>query len=169
MLIRVDDLGARYPVVVDPVVQEAVLKASDGDLSFGDSIASSGDTIVVGSSGANSNQGVAYVFVKPAAGWGGTLSENAKLSASDGAPNDRFGSVAISGDTIVVGASNASVGANENQGAAYVFVKPAGGWSGMLQENAKLTARSTTGRSGDHFGGTVAVAGDTIAVGEDQA
>lgn len=169
LLIRVDDLAARYPVVVDPVMQEAVLKASDGDLSFGDSIASSGDTIVVGSTGANSNQGVAYVFVKPAAGWGGTLSENAKLSASDGAPNDRFGSVAISGDTIVVGASNASVGANENQGAAYVFVKPAGGWSGMLQENAKLTARSTTGRSGDHFGGTVAVAGDAIAVGEDQA
>jgi len=168
LLIRVDDLGARYPVVVDPVVQEAVLKASDGDLSFGDSIASSGDTIVVGSTGANSDQGVAYVFVKPAAGWTGTLSENAKLSASDGVTGDRFGSVAISGDTIVVGAPYASVGANELQGAAYVFVKPVGGWSGMLQENAKLTAGSTTGRSGDHFGGTVAVAGDTIAAGEAQ-
>jgi len=66
------------------------------------------------------------VFVRPAGGWNGALTESAKL-APNGTPPDGFGqSVAVSGDTIVVAAP----------GAAYVFVKPAGGWSGSLKESA---------------------------------
>ena len=58
---------------------------------------------------------------------------HAKLTASDGAPYNYLGSsVAISGDTIVVGAAGA-------YHAAYVFVKPAGGWTSGTQ-TAKLTA-----------------------------
>jgi Ca2+-binding RTX toxin-like protein len=60
--------------------------------------------------------------VKPA-GWNGNLSENAKLTASDGAAGDHFGgSVALSGDTVVVGVSGDDIGANPDQGSAYVFV-----------------------------------------------
>jgi hypothetical protein len=56
--------------------------------------------------GDNIDQGSAYVFVKPAGGWA-NMTETAKLTASDGAANDFFGnSVAISGDTVVVGASD---------------------------------------------------------------
>jgi FG-GAP repeat protein len=56
--------------------------------------------------------------------------EQVKLSASDGASGNNFGAgVAIHGDTIVVGAPNAAVDGRVSQGAAYVFVKPAGGWS----------------------------------------
>ena len=48
--------------------------------------------------------------------------ERGKLTASDGAERDVFGSaVAISGDTVVVGAA----GDNGEQGSAYVFIKPA--------------------------------------------
>ena len=41
---------------------------------------------------------------------------------------------------MVVNAPFGDVGENRDQGSAYVFVKPAGGWAGLLQENAKLVA-----------------------------
>jgi hypothetical protein len=92
---------------------------------FGFSVAISGDTVVVGALfddiGANTDQGSAYVFVKPVGGWAGNLTESAKLTASDGAGGDSFGfSVAISGDTVVVGALD-RIGVNADQGSAYVF------------------------------------------------
>ena len=63
----------------------------------------------------------------------------AELMASDGAPTDDFGvSVAASGNTVVVGAPDATVGSNAYEGAAYVFVKPPTGWTNMTQV-AKLT------------------------------
>ena len=71
--------------------------------------------------GGNSYQGAAYVFTEPGSGW----TQTAKLTASDGEPDDDFGSsVSISGNTVVVGAYGATVGANSRQGAAYVFATP---------------------------------------------
>jgi hypothetical protein len=103
-------------------------------------VAISGDTVVVGAIadtiGAHASQGSAYVFVKPVAGWA-TMSETAKLTASDGAASDLFGfAVAISGDTVVVGAVVDDIGANSNQGSAYVFVKPVAGWATMTETAA---------------------------------
>ena len=72
---------------------------------------------------ATANHGSAYVFVKPAAGWAGTRFHDAKLTASDSAAGDELGyPVAISGDTVVVGARLDDVGANTDQGSVYVFV-----------------------------------------------
>ncbi len=163
--IHVDTAHAQYPITIDPWIQAAKLTASDGAASdsFGASVAVSGDTIVVGADGthvgANLAQGSAYVFVKPTGGWSG-MTQTAKLTASDGVAYDHFGiSVAISGDTIVVGAS----GSNSSQGAAYVFVKPTGGWTGAMTQTAKLTA--SDGAANDYFGGSVAISGDTIVVG----
>jgi len=126
--LHVEDAGARYPLLVDPFVEQAKLTASDGAAAdnFGFSVAISGDTVVVGAPfddiRANRGQGSAYVFVKPGGGWAGALTESAKLIASDGAAGDNFGfSVAISGDTVVVGASGDTIGANTDQGSAYVF------------------------------------------------
>ncbi|MGH8521241.1 MAG: hypothetical protein ACREU9_07480 [Gammaproteobacteria bacterium] len=90
------------------------------------SLSEDGDTVVVGAVlddiGANSDQGSAYVFVKPAGGWSGLLTEAAHLTASDGAAFDEFGgSVAVSGDTVVVGAPFDGIDANASQGSAYVF------------------------------------------------
>jgi uncharacterized protein (DUF2345 family) len=166
LLLRVDDAGAHYPIVVDPFVQQAKLTASDGAANdqFGFSVSISGDTVVVGAPGKNSSQGAAYVFVKPSGGWTTTSTFTAKLTASDGAVGDDFGfSVSVSGDTVVVGAHNADIGANLAQGAAYVFVKPSGGWSGNLTETAKLTA--SDGAAFDTFGFSVSVSGDTVVVG----
>ncbi|HBI15484.1 MAG TPA: hypothetical protein DDY20_08230 [Desulfobulbaceae bacterium] len=164
--IIVDDTHARYPVTIDPWIQQAKLTADDGaaDDQFGTSVAISGDTIVVGAWRDDDNgtdSGSAYVYTKPASGWAG-MTQTAKLTAGDGAADDRFGTyVAISGDTIVVGA----YGDDDNgalSGSAYVFTRPAGGWADTTQ-TAKLTAGN--GGAGDYFGSSVAVSGDTIVVG----
>jgi hypothetical protein len=144
--------------------ENAKLVASDsaaGDFSFSaglnESVAVSGDTVVLGAAGqdvgTNSDQGSAYVFVKPVGGWAGLLRENAKLTASDGAADNRFGfSVGASGDTVVVGTLAAPLLP------AYVFVEPPGGWAGALQENARLAG------SDGLTGFSVAVSGDTVVV-----
>ena len=130
---------------------------------FGISIASSGNTVVVGDFDANiETYGTVDVFVKPASGWA-NMTQTATLTSSDNGIG--FGvSVAISGDIIVVGAANTSNFHDpaDTAGAAYVFVKPAGGWKNMT-ETLKLTA--TDGMSGDAFGDSVSVSGNTIAVG----
>ncbi len=189
--LTVDDRGARYPLTIDPLAQQAYLKASNTDANdrFGWSVAVSGDTAVVGAlledsnaAGVNGNQGdntapdsgAVYVFVRDA---GGIWSQQAYLKASNTGAGDEIGrSVAVSGDTVVVAApregSNAT-GVNGDQGnnsasasgAVYVFVRDAGGnWS----QQAYLKA-SNSGAN-DLFGWSVAVSGDTVVVaarGED--
>jgi RHS repeat-associated protein len=167
LLFRVDDAGARYPLTIDPFVQQAKLTASDGagDDFLGFSVAISGDTIVAGAPGASvagTAPGAAYVFVEPAEGWG-DATQTAKLTASDGATFDSLGtSVAISGGTIVAGAPYAAAGGTTEAGAAYVFVEPANGWADSTQA-AKLTA--SDGVAQDHLGYSVAISGSTIVAG----
>jgi hypothetical protein len=125
------------------------------------SIAMPGDMIVVGV-GVYNAPGAAYVFVKPASGWT-DMYPTATLLPSDSMTGDGFGlSVAISGDTIVVGANEIG---GSTIGAAYIFVKPAGGWSDMT-ETAKITA--SDGQADDYFGSSVAISGNTVAVGASQ-
>ena len=91
------------------------------------------------------------------------MTQTAKLTASDGMADDNFGdSVAISGNTLVVGALNATVGGNPAQGAAYVFTEPSSGWADTTQ-TAKLTA--SDGAAGDCFGCSVSISGNTVVVG----
>jgi hypothetical protein len=168
LLLRVNDHNARYPIVVDPWVQTSELTASDGVLGdqFGWSVSVSGNTVVVGAPfhpvGLNLGQGAAYVFVEPQNGWT-SMTQTAELVASDGAALAFFGSsVAINGDTIVVGAGSTTVHGNPHQGAAYVFVMPANGWKNMTQ-TAELTA--SDGYVGDDFGASVAISGSTVVVG----
>ena len=86
----------------------------------------------------------------------GPFVEDAELAGDNGLPGDQFGSsVAISGDTAVVGAPNAGGGG----GALYVFTNDSGAW----QQAAELT--SSDEAAGDGFGTAVAVSGSTIVVG----
>ncbi len=172
--LRVNDAGARYPVVVDPFVQQAELTASDGAAGdqFGNAVAisSDGTTIVVGAPdatiGSNTNQGAAYVFVMSSGGWGTTSTFTAKLTASDGVATDQFGNaVAVSSDgsTIVAGAYYAPYNSTlPGPGAAYVFVKPGGGWATTSTFTAKLTA--SDGAAIDSLGCSVGVSGDGSTV-----
>ncbi len=151
----------------------AKLTASDGeeDDRFGHSVAVVGDTLVVGAygddgNGDDGNRGAAYVFTKTGAAWTSTTTA-AKLIASDGAANDELGiSVAIDGDTVVVGAHLHDIDDNGssilNAGAAYVFTKPTDGWTGNT-EGAKFTAPD--GAANDEFGVSVAIDVDAVVVG----
>jgi hypothetical protein len=181
LLLHVADGGAHYPLVIDPFVQVAKLVASDGAIAedFGDSvsISSDGNTIAIGAQaglvGSPNGEGEAYVFIKPAGGWT-SMTEVARLTPSDAnGSGSSFGfAVAISGDgdTVAVGAPQAVASLNPfKEGASYVFVKPLGGWTGNLNETAKLTA-SDAGAS-DKFGSSIGIGGDgsTIVVGSPQA
>ena len=167
------DQGSAY-VFVKPgggwasATETAKLTASDGAAGdrFGISVAVSGDTVVVGAPGddvgANCRPGLGLRLRQAGGGWA-SATETAKLTASDGAAFDRFGfSVAVSGDTVVVGAFD-NVGPNANQGSAYVFVKPGGGWASAT-ETAKLTA-SDGAAERPASASSVAVSGDTVVVG----
>jgi len=151
---------------VNPFVPEGTLTAFDGaeDDEWGNAVSIDGDTVVVASVNAAGGRGAVYVFVKPAAGWESTSSYDAKLTASDGATGDEFGgSVAISGDTLVVGAPQAKIGGKSGQGAAYVYVKPEAGWTSTSAFDAKLT--SSDGADSDAFGRSVAIEGETVVAG----
>jgi hypothetical protein len=165
--IEVDTAGAAYPVRVDPLLQQAVLSATDVTAGsyVGESVAVSGDgsTVVVGATGANSGEGAVYVFSEPAGGWtSGT--QAVTLTASSGTSGDEFGlSVAVSSDgsTVAVGAPETTVGANADEGTAYVFARPVGGWTSATQ-TATLTESS--GASDDKFGDSVSVSGNGSTV-----
>ena len=96
-LIRVNDHGARYPIHIDPFVQQARLTASDATSfdGLGYSVAISGNTVVVGSPyqsfGNDAAQGAVYVFVMPGGGWATDTTQTAELTASDGATSDELG------------------------------------------------------------------------------
>jgi hypothetical protein len=147
--------------------ETAKLTASDGatEDELGWSAAIDGNTVVVGAPVATlanhlPGPGAAYVFVEPKGGWR-SETEAAKLTASDGAPGDTLGiSVAVAGDMVVAGADDSI--AFSAPGAAYVFVKPKGGWSSETQ-TAKLTA--SDGAAGDALGTGVAIRGDSIVTG----
>ena len=124
-----------------------------------------GNTIVVGASydndaaqGAGVWSGAVYVFRTSD---GGATYEVAKLTASDGAAEHYFGtSVAINGNTVVIGASGDD-GASFSEGSAYVFRTTDGGTT--YSQVAKLTASDVT--SAEYFGSSVAIDGDTVVVG----
>src|SRR5262249_13605387 len=137
------------------------LTAADGAANdlFGSSVALSGDgnTALVGAPaktiGTTAAQGAAYVFVRSGSIW----SQQAELTAADGAARDAFGeSVALSrdGNTALVGAYAKTIGANTSQGAAYVFVRGGSAWS----QQAEFIAAD--GTLGDYFGLSAALSAD---------
>jgi hypothetical protein len=166
LLIRVKDAGARYPLTIDPFLQLAKLTASSRELNFGYSVAASDDTVAVGASNARA----VYIFVKPPLGWTNAR-ETAKLTGSDFAFVDgSFGrSVDLDGDIIVAGTSPPGLPYPEPPPnfpwpAAYVFVKPAGGWTSGT-ETAKLLVPGDP----ESASTSVAVSGNTIVAGDPSA
>jgi FG-GAP repeat len=142
--------------------EQAKLTASDagaGD-KFGDSVSVSGDTVVVGVKGNDhsgwSNAGAAYVYVRA----GGVWTQQQKLTASDAATIDFFGnSVALAGDTAMIGAFEDDHAGGISAGSVYIFVRSGGLWT----QQAKLT--SSDAAESDNFGASVALDGDTVLIG----
>lgn len=90
--------------------------------------------------------------------------ETASVTSDDIAAADDFGyGVALEGTTMAIGAPFADIGANANQGAVYIFEQVGGAW----QQVQKLTAAD--GTANDLFGWSVAMSGDRLVVGAEEA
>ncbi len=201
LVLAIDEQAAVYPVTIDPVAaaatQQVYLKpgavaTTQNSHNFGAAVAVSGDTVVVGAPRENSSSlgingspndlsstsGAAYVFVRTAGGWSqqAYLKPAAVGSTQDG---DQFGgSVAVSGDTVVVGAykeASSTMGVNSSAdelapgaGAAYVFVRTAGVWSQQAYLKPTLATPPFEDQTGNQFGVSVALSGDTLVVGSNQ-
>ena len=148
------------------VWQQAELTASDtaAGANFGWSVALSGDTALVGADGVTvdgkSKVGAAYVYTRSGTLW----SQQAELPDPDADSGDTFGSsVALLGDTALIGADGATVDGESAAGAAYVYTRSGTSWT--LQQ----TLSEPDPSSGDTFGSSVALLGDTALVGADGA
>jgi len=153
--------GAAYVFVRSGTTwtEQQKLTSSDGDEAdwFGASVALDGDTAVVGApwdSLAGNQSGAAYVFTRSGSAW----TEEQQLAPADAAANDEFGtSVAVSGDTAVVGAPHNDDQGNES-GSAYVFARSGAAWS----EQQKLLGPAV---QEIYFGASVSISGDTALIG----
>jgi hypothetical protein len=188
------DYGAVYVFTRSGGVwkQQAILKASyiSGSTlygvtgnEFGYSVAISGDTLIVGSPNADSSDdhglynelvpapsaGAVFVFTRS----DGTWNLQTSLKASNAEEDDHFGtSLAISGDTLVVGApgedGNAIGGEDDNSasnvGAAYVFNRSGGVWEQQAYLKGSTASDGPINVFGFGFGTSVAISGDTLAV-----
>jgi len=138
-------------------IQQAKLLASDGAAGdeFGWSVSLSGGTALIGADGNDDNgesSGSAYVFIRTGTTW----TQQAKLLASDGAAADRFGfSVAVAGDTALIGAPNDDY----VKGSTYVFTRTGTTWT----QQAKLLA--SDGTAGDGLGNSVSLNENTALIG----
>ena len=128
---------------------------------FGLSVSLSGDTALIGARGVDdkgTDSGAAYVFTPD--GETGLWTEQAKLLAADGAGGDFFGvSVFVSGDAALIGA-RLDDDRGPDSGSAYVFARDGtGDWT---QQDKVL---ASDGATGDIFGNSVALSGDTALIG----
>ena len=143
-------------------IREAKLtgfNSSTNDL-FGNAVAISGDTAVVGAwqdkIGANTLQGSAYVFVRSNSDW---LLQQQLVASNGPLAGLRFGySVAIESNTIAVGAWG-----DGSYGAVYIYTRTGTNW--LLQQ--KLAPTNTT--SVADFGWSVSLSGDTVLIGAPSA
>ncbi len=152
------DSGSVYVFEQIDGVWTEIAKLTPPDGDAGDNLglycSAEGDTLMAGAQNdddSGTDAGAAYVFQRAGQDW--TLV--AKLTASDGAPGDRFGRWnQIHGNRALV---SAQFDDNE-RGSTYVFERTGGVWT----ESAKLTA--TDRAPGDRFGGSLAIEGETIIV-----
>lgn len=145
--------------------QQARLSPTDSTTNdgFGTSVSLSGETALVGATQPGSGvtlpakAGAAYVFARSGEKW----TQQTRMAASDGAAGDAFGaSVALNGDTALVGAPLHDFGA-QDRGASYVFVRSGAAWT----EQGKLIAND--GTAFDAFGGSVGLDGNDALIGAD--
>jgi hypothetical protein len=163
-----DDKGANsgsvfiYELVNGTWGNEKRLTASDGqaDDGFGHSVSISGDRVIVGAQGEDTNgtnSGSAYIYELVGTTW-----TEKKIMASTGQAGGQFGTgVSIDGDRAIVGAPYYN-GKGERSGSAYIFERVGGVWT----ESVRLVA--SDGEYYDNFGSEVSISGDRAIIGVPQ-
>jgi formylglycine-generating enzyme required for sulfatase activity len=152
--------GASYVFVRNGTTwtQQAKLLAADGIShdAFGQSVAISGNTALVGAVSDDNAAGSAYVYVRNGAEW----TQQEKLIASDRASGDTFGQyVSIDGDYALIGSLQDNNDNGSESGSAYVFARNGATWS----QQAKLLP--SDGGALKHFGYSVSINGTSALIG----
>jgi len=154
--LRVGDGNARYPVRIDPFIQQGAKLTGGGEAGggeFGSSVALSadGNTALVGAPGDSGGAGAAWVFTRSGSLWS---QQGEKLTGASATGAARFGgSVALSadGDTALIGGARDA----EGVGASWVFTRAGSIWA---QQGEKLTGAGESGPGA--FGRSVALSAD---------
>ena len=155
--IAIDTRGARFPLTVDPFVQQGQKltggeESGAGELGTGAALSADGNTAIVGGPSDNGNVGAAWVFTRSGSTW---TQQGPKLTGTGETGNGRFGfRVALSddGNTALIGGPVD----NSLTGAVWVFVRSGTTWE---QQGEKLTAGAEETGKGE-FGIGVALSGD---------
>jgi hypothetical protein len=180
LLLHVNDAGARYPLTIDPLLQEGsklVGTGATGNAGFGGNpsggnpstalyraniaISTDGTTAIIGGAADNTNVGAVWIFTQSGGVW---TQQGAKLTGTGETGAGLFGSsVALSsdGNTALVGAP----ADNSSVGAAFVFTRSAGVWT---QQTVTPLTGAAGGESGSgDFGSAVALSanGNTALIG----
>ena len=155
LMLHVETQGARFPLTIDPLIQQGEKLTGSGETGegwFGESVALSanGKTAIVGAPQDNGGVGAAWIFTRVAGTW---TQQGEKLTGSGEVGVGFFGrSVALSanGSTAIIG------GPVDNEaGAAWVFTRAEGKWT---QQGSKLTGGGEVGHG--QFGFSVALSSD---------
>jgi PKD repeat protein len=158
LLIRVADAGARYPLRIDPLIEQGEAltpneESSHGQFGFSVALSSDGDTALIGARGDGGQVGAAWVFIRSGSTW---TQQGAKLTGTDEIGKGEFGSgVALSadGDTALIGAPSD----NGNVGGAWIFTRSGSTWT---QRGGKLIGGGEVGEG--QFGASVALSADSL-------
>lgn len=159
VLLRVWDRGARYPVTVDPFIEQAkLIGPTSGQDLFGGSVALSpnGTTALIGAPSSDGDVGAAWVFVFR----GGTWFDEQKLTAPTTGPGREIGEAQFGSSVALgLGGSSALIGGpldNRDRGAAWAFVRKGATW---LEQHKLIAPKSGPGKEIDkaEFGTGVAL------------
>jgi len=155
LLLRVNARNARYPLRLDPLIQQGAKLAGAGEVGlglFGVSVALSanGNTALIGSPGDHAHTGGAWVFTRSGSTW---TQQGPKLIGSEQSGTEFGISVALSadGNTALIGGD----GDHNGVGAAWVFTRSDSTWT---QPGEKLTGGGESGSA--VFGVSVALSAD---------
>jgi hypothetical protein len=160
--LRIDDEHARYPIRIDPFIQQGSKLTGAGETFKGffgatAALSADGNTALIGGFEDNNRDGAAWVFVRSGSTW---TQQGAKLTGGEKGLGPLFGtSVALSadGNTAVVGAERD----NANHGDAWVFTRSGSTWT--LQE--ELNPNDVAGAADAGSGVALSADGNTALVG----
>ncbi len=166
ILVRVDAAGARYPLRIDPFVQQGEKltgsgeKGEEGAFGYSVAVSSNGEYALVGGPSDNGKAGAAWVFLRSGTTW---TQQGPKLTGKEEAGAGEFGtSVSLSekGEYALIGGA----GDNEKTGAAWVFLRTGTTWA----QQAKLTAKVGEETGAGEFGKSVSISatGEYALIGE---
>jgi trimeric autotransporter adhesin len=161
--LQIDTRGARYPLRIDPFVQQGEKLTGgggvgEGEFGIGVALSSNGNTALIGGSTDNSGIGAAWVFTRSGGVW---TQQGEKLTGTGETGKGGFGqSVALSsdGNTALIGGPFD----NSSTGAAWVFTRSGETWA---QQGSKLTGSGEVGSAEVGSGVALSSGGNTALLG----